>query len=332
MNSNDFDWGNAMLHTSRHLRLVAVILGSLPLAVCLLSPARPALAHDHAEGEETEDHGHEAGGHVELDPAVMNQLGVTIRAAGPGTLKSVLTLSGRLVPHEDRVSHVSPRYPGIVREVRKRLGDPVAKGEVVAVMESNQNLQSYEVRSQLAGTVVRRHAIVGESVGDSGIIFEIADYSELFADFFVFPADFGKIRLGQKVVARFPEFGRNVEATISFLSPVTDSATQSRFARAVLANPDGALQPGMFVSGDVVLEESPVPVAAEASALRTSEGKTVVFVEDGEHLEPRPVTVGRRDRDIVEILNGLSAGERYAAGNTFILQAELEKGEAEHDH
>jgi cobalt-zinc-cadmium efflux system membrane fusion protein len=44
------------------------------------------------------------------------------------------------------------------------------------------------------------------------------------------------------------------------------------------------------------------------------------------------VSVGRRDRETVEILGGLSAGERYAAGNTFILQAELEKGEAGHEH
>lgn len=289
-------------------------------------------AHDHEERKKAEDHGHEAGGHVEFDPASMRELGVSIRTAGAGELKLVLPLNGKLVPHEDRVAHIIPRYPGILREVRKRLGDPVAAGEVVAVVENNQSLQPYEVRSLLAGAVVRRHATIGEFAGDTTDIFEVADYSELFADFYLFPAEFEKVQVGQKVVVRFPGQDRAVEATISFLSPVTDSATQSRFARAVIANPGGVYQPGMFVTGEVVLEEVPVRVAVQATALRMSEGKTVVFVAAREHLEPRPVSVGRRDRETVEILRGLSAGERYAAGNTFILQAELEKGEAEHEH
>ena len=100
----------------------------------------------------------------------------------------------------------------------------------------------------------------------------------------------------------------------------------------MLPNPTAAYQAGMFVSGDVVLEETAVAVAVENTALRTSEGKAVVFVEEEPgHFEARPVLTGRKDKDSTEILNGLQAGTRYAAGNTFILQAELEKGEAEHE-
>lgn len=309
----------------------ALVRTLVPVLLCVLS-ARPAYAHDHEEGEAAEDHGHESGGHVELDPAVLSATGVTIATAGPRNVTLSLPLNGRLAAHENRVEHIMPRYPGILREVKKQLGDPVAKGETVAVIESNQTLQLYEVKSLLAGITVRRHATVGESVVESSELFEIADYSELFADFFVFPADFGKTRIGQKVIIRFPEESLRSEATISFLSPVTDPDTQSRFARAVLSNPSGVYQPGMFVTGDIVVEEVSVPVAVDASALRTSEGKAVVFVEQGEHLEPRPVILGRRDKETVEIIKGITAGDRYAAGNTFILQAELEKGEAEHDH
>lgn len=314
--------------TSRSGRILHV---ALAIAVATLL-AGTAFAHDHEEGEASEDHGHEAGGHVELDPEVMKQFGVSVKPAGPRSLKIVLPLSGRLTPHEDRVAHIIPRYAGIIREVKKRLGDPVAKGEVVAVVESNQSLQLYEVRSLLPGTVVRRHVTPGEFVGETNDIFEIADYSELFADFYLFPGDFEKVRLGQKLTVRFPGQDRTVETTVSFISPVTDPATQSRFVRGVLENADKTFQPGMFATGDVVLEESPVPVGVDVSALRASDGKPVVFVVDGEHLEPRPVLTGRRDRETVEILKGLSPGEQYAAGNTFILQAELEKGEAEHEH
>lgn len=315
-----------LLTQARLLLLLALV------AVAAIAPSTGS-AHDHGEEDEAEeDHGHEEGGHVELDPEVMKQLGVSLETAGPGKLKIVLPLSGKLTPHEDRVAHIIPRYSGIIREVKKRLGDPVARGEVVAVVESNQSLQLYEVRSLLAGSVVRRHVTPGEFVGETSDIFEIADYSELFADFYLFPVDAAKVGLGQKVIVRFPGQGTSAETTITFVSPVTDPSTQSRFVRGVLDNPDKTLQPGMFVTGEVVLEETPVPVAVRATALRASEGKPVVFVQEREHLEPRPVVVGRRDKDTVEILKGLSPGERYAAGNTFILQAELEKGEADHDH
>ena len=320
-----------MIKLLTHARLLLL----LALVTVAAIVPRPGSAHDHGEEEEAEEghgHGHEEGGHVELDPEVMKQFGVSLETAGPGKLNIVLPLSGRLTPHEDRVAHIIPRYSGIIREVKKRLGDPVAKGEVVAVVESNQSLQLYEVRSLLAGSVVRRHVTPGEFVGETSDIFEIADYSELFADFYLFPADVAKVGLGQRVIVRFPGQAKSDETTITFVSPVTDPSTQSRFVRGVLDNPDKSLQPGMFVTGEVVLEETPVAVAVKATALRASEGKPIVFVQEGEHLEPRPVVVGRRDKDSVEILKGVSAGERYAAGNTFILQAELEKGEAGHDH
>jgi cobalt-zinc-cadmium efflux system membrane fusion protein len=280
--------------------------------------------HGHGHGEEE--------GHIELSAEMMKQLGVTVLEAGPAKLNVSVTLTGKVVAQEDRVAHVTPRFSGVIREVRKRLGDPVARGETVAVVENNQTLQPFEVKSQIPGQVVRRHATIGESVTDASTLFEVADYSELFVDFFVFPSDFAKVRVGQRVQIRFQD-ERVVESVITFLSPVTDPETQSRFVRAVLPNTAAAFQAGMFVSGDLVLEETTVEVAVANTALRTSEGKPVVFVEEEPgHFEARPVLTGRKDKDSAEILKGLEAGTRYAAGNTFILQAELEKGEAAHEH
>ncbi len=291
--------------------------------------------HDHASADprakgQGDEHGEE--GHLELSPEAMKELDIRVLSAAPAKLNVTLSLTGKLVPHEDRVTHVTSRYPGLIREVRKRLGDPVARGETVAVVENNQTLQPFEVKSQIPGIVVRRHAIIGEAVNDSNTLFDIADYGELFADFFVFPAAYSKVQLGQRVIVRI-EGKPAVESTISFLSPVTDADTQSRFVRAVLPNAGGGYQPGMFVTGDVVLVETEVAIAVDNSAIRTSEGKTVVFVEEKPgHFEARPVLTGKKDKDATQILKGLKPGERYAAGNTFILQAELEKGEAEHAH
>lgn len=291
-----------------------------------------------SEGEHGDAHGHGGGhghGHDEapaFTAAALRPFGVDIKEAAPGKVRVSFELSGRLVPHEDRVVHVVPRYPGIIREVRKRIGDRVAPGEVVAVIESNQTLHVYEVKTSLEGTVVRRHANTGEFVDDKSELFELADYSVLFADFYAFPAQQQQIRPGQKLFIRFPGREETAETTISFLAPGTDPETQARLVRGVLDNRRGQYQPGTFITGEVVVEESEVPIAVDATAVRTKGGQTIVFVEEGGRFKPQRVRTGRRDRSAVEIVAGLEAGDRYAAGNTFIVQAELEKGEAEHEH
>ena len=90
----------------------------------------------------------------------------------------------------------------------------------------------------------------------------------------------------------------------------------------------------MFVRGIVTIETAQVQVAVPHSAVQTVAQNTIVFVPDGGGLEPRSVVVGRRDRDRIEILNGLVSGDRYVSRGSFILKSELEKEgfEAGHGH
>jgi membrane fusion protein, heavy metal efflux system len=67
-------------------------------------------------------------------------------------------------------------------------------------------------------------------------------------------------------------------------------------------------------------------------SLQTIKGAPTLFVRIADGFEARQVRTGREDDDNVAILNGLVPGETYAVANTFILKAELEKGEAEEEH
>ena len=77
---------------------------------------------------------------VELSDEIARESGIVTQTAGPSVLRTMLHVHGRVVPNEDRMAHVSPRYPGIVKDVRKRLGDHVERGETLAVIESNERL------------------------------------------------------------------------------------------------------------------------------------------------------------------------------------------------
>jgi cobalt-zinc-cadmium efflux system membrane fusion protein len=77
-------------------------------------------------------------GIVRLSSDQQKQYGIETATAGPGRLHIEVTLPGEVALNTDRVAHVVPRISGVVREVRKNLGDTVRTGEIMAVLESRE--------------------------------------------------------------------------------------------------------------------------------------------------------------------------------------------------
>lgn len=307
---------------------IILVLGALA-GWRILATKKQVVASEHGHGEH-EEHGEK--GRVELTPEQLKNSGLAIEEAGPVRLNVTLRLFGKIQPNEDRLAHVMPRYPGLVKDVRKKLGENATKGEVLAVIQSNESLQDYDVESALTGTVVEKHIVLGEFASSEQRLFTVADLNTVWVDLNVYRQDFPKLRVGQKVFIQAPGMTDKIEGKISYISPFGSESTQTLLARAEIPNVDGMLRPGMFVTGDVVLEEKEVDVAVKDAAVQTMDGSEVVFVAEGNSFQARPVKFGQRDGEWLEVISGLLPGEKYAAANSFILKAEIGKGEAEHEH
>ena len=277
------------------------------------------------------DH-HAAEGVVELTDAKVAAAGIELEKAGPGVVHDSLFLNGILQPNQESLVQVTPRFPGVAREIHKRVGDRVEKGELLAKIESNQSLTVYELKAPLAGTIIDRQIALGEHVGEQKPAFTIADLSSVWVDFSVYRRDLNRVRVGDTVKIDAEDGGPAIETKISYISPVGNSDTQSGLARAVVGNENLRLRPGLFVTGRLLMAEKPVSIAVKSSALQTFENRTVVFVRVGEKFEARDVEIGERDPEHVEITFGLLEGDVYAAKNSFVVKAELAKGAASHDH
>jgi membrane fusion protein, heavy metal efflux system len=249
--------------------------------------------------------------------------GIVIETAGPAVINKTVKLNGKIGPNEERMVHVSPRFPGIVKSIAKRLGDNVKTGEALAVIESNESLQPYEVKSEIDGTIIKKDIAVGEFVDTSKTIFVVADLSTVWVDFSVYRRESESLKVGQKVLIQPNESADRIESTIAYISPYGLENTQTTLARAVVTNADGRLRPGLFVDGDVILDEAPVQVAVKASALQTIDEKPVVFVQSSKGFEVREIETSDRDDENVAIKSGVKAGEKYAAENSFLLKSEL---------
>lgn len=323
------------------LVIVVVVAAFFAASKILHSKKEPASEAQHgkeAEHSHADEHGHrkehEDGGkgRIELTAEQLNLSGIVIEEPTSMKLKTKLRLFGKVNANEERLAHVAPRYPGIVKKVTKRLGDKVEKDELLAVVQSNESLQNYEIKAEIAGTVVERHVVVGEYVGTEDRLYAIADLQSVWVDLNVYRQDFPKLKIGERLFIEASGSADKIDGAISYISPFGAESSQTMLARAEVPNPDGILRPGLFVSADAILGETEVSVAVKESAIQTVENVEALFVQEGDSFEARPVRLGRRDGEWVEVLSGIKSGEKYAAQNSFILKAEIGKGEAEHEH
>jgi cobalt-zinc-cadmium efflux system membrane fusion protein len=300
--------------------------------------SKAARQGDKAKGEKVKgEKGHDEKGHgdegvVEMSDARVASSNIEILSARSETLHDSLVLNGILQPNQETLVQVTPRFPGVVREIKKRIGDTVEKGELLAKIESNQSLSVYEMRAPISGTVIDRQISLGEYASEQKPAFIVADISTVWVDLSVYRRNLPRVRIGDKILIDVGDGGKPIEASLSYISPVGSSDTQSALARAVVPNIDMRLRTGLFVSARLILSAKPVAIAVQASAIQTVENRSVVFVRSGDKFEARDVELGARDSDNVEILFGLLDGDRYAAKNSFIVKAELGKGSASHEH
>lgn len=283
-------------------------------------------------GDSHGEKGHSEEGVVEMNDAKVASSGIEILSVKAETLHNSITLNGILQPNQEALVQVTPRFPGVVREIRKRIGDSVQSGDLLAKIESNQSLTVYEMKAPINGTVIDRQISLGEYASEQKPAFTVADISTVWVDLSVYRRDLVRVRVGDKILIDVGDGGKPIEASLSYISPVGSSDTQSALARAVIPNDGMRLRTGLFITARLLLSAKQVPVAVRATAIQTVENRSVVFVRNGEKFEVRDVEVGQRDAENVEILFGLLDGDKYAAKNSFIIKAELGKGSATHEH
>ena len=183
--------------------------------------------------------------------------------------------------------------------------------------------------------MVERKVDVGTAVGKEGDpadLYMVADLSTVWVELAVPTTDLAKVKEGAEVLiaARDEDAGQRAKGKIIFVSPILNAETRSARVIAALPNQDFSWRPGTFVAAEIQVGQDAVKVLVPRDALQTMGGEKVAFVRTPEGFERRDVKTGKADDASVEIVSGLAPGDEIAVGNTFLLKAELGKGEAEH--
>lgn len=335
---------------------------------------------------------------------------IEIVAAEPGVIARRIAAPAVVAADPDRLGRVAAKVAGTVAELKKRLGDQVEKGEVVALLDSRDvadaksdylaSLVSYElqntlfqrekglfekkitaeqlflrarstfseaklrldlarqklaaldlseteiaslpeqpvaelrrkeIRAPISGRVIERRVNLGQPVGGEGQekeLFALADLSVVQADLSVPAADAPLICKGQAVSLIAPG-GARVEGQVAFVSPLLNPDTRSARVIASFSNADFALRPGSLLEAKIALAERRVALRIPRAALQMVNGEPSAFVRADAGFVRRKLETRAADDESVEVLSGLAPGELVAATNTFLLKAELGKGELE---
>ncbi|MFS2005454.1 efflux RND transporter periplasmic adaptor subunit [Duganella sp. CT11-25] len=216
----------------------------------------------------------------------------------------------------------------------------------IAVQNARQKLNAYgagagaggsqlnrlELRAPFDGVVMEKHLALGEAVKEDANVFTISDLSSVWAELAVPPRDLNRVRVGETVLVKAAAFDAQASGKITYVGSLLGEQTRTAKARVALANPERAWRPGLFVNVEVQAGQSDVAVTVVADAIQTVEDKPTLFVKTAGGFRVQHVVTGRSDGRLVEVLQGLKAGERYASAGSFVLKAELGKGSSEHEH
>lgn len=262
---------------------------------------------------------------VNLSDEELKELNIQIDKVESGRIESRLTLTGEIAVDPLKVVHLRPRYAGVVKNIFVNLGDYVAKGDTVAIIESNESLVEFPLVAPANGTIISIHMSPGEVKGNNEHAIEIADLKYVWAVMTLYQKDIAKVKIGQAVRLYDELSGYEFNGRINFISPVIDEATRTTTVRIEIKNSTHNWNPGLFVNADLILGVDDAEMTVTKNALQTFSGVTVVFVKDKYGFRPQPVTVGKQDGSYAEILSGLHTGDVYAAEGAFTLKAELLK-------
>jgi len=206
-----------------------------------------------------------------------------------------------------------------------------AEQDFVSLRSARTPLPTLGVRAPIAGTIIETEVLPGSAVEAGSCLAELADLSALWVIAEVYEKDLAAVAPGAKAemtVVAYP--GEVFAATLTQVGSVMDEQTRTVKCRLEVGNPAGRLKPGMFAEIRIFASGPISILAVPEEAVRTADGKTVVFVETAAgRYARRAVETGRAAEGFVEILKGLSAGERVVTAGSFDVKAEMLKGSLE---
>lgn len=185
------------------------------------------------------------------------------------------------------------------------------------VAEMQSEIGDRRVRAPFAGVLGIRQVSPGSLVTPTTVIATLDDVERMHVDFQVPEVELAALSTGDKVSATSVAWpGRTFEGEVSTIDARIDPATRAVTVRADFANADHALRPGMLLDVRLFRPERPALVVPEIAVVQVGRDSYVYRLKNDDTVERADVVIGARRSGVVEIRQGLQAGQRIVVDGT----------------
>ncbi len=216
---------------------------------------------------------------------------------------------------------INPGYEGSHR----RLQNLNVPADVIAEIERTRQVPlAFTWSSPRDGVVVARNATEGTKMSAGEVLFRITDLSTVWVLADVPEYELGRVEPGQSATIRVRGLaGRTFQGRVALIYPEVSPETRTTKVRIEIANPDGALRPGMYADVEIAAGSGNAILAVPDSAVIDTGTRQVVILDKGDgRFEPREVKVGIQGDGFTEIRTGIAAGDRVVTAANFLIDAE----------
>jgi RND family efflux transporter MFP subunit len=185
------------------------------------------------------------------------------------------------------------------------------KAAAAAVQVARIAMNDGVIRAPISGIVSKRHVQAGEKLAPDMPVYTIVNLSELTLEAQVPASEIPRIEVGQQVRFNVDGFQqREFTGKVARINPTTETGSRYMLVYVAVPNADGALRGGMFAKGSLVTARSAVAPLVPLAALRTEQGRQVVYTIVQDKVAVQPVALGMRNDDegYAEVTAGLAPG------------------------
>lgn len=208
-----------------------------------------------------------------------------------------------------------------------------------ALGASGNNNGRFLIKAPISGVISKKDIVVGENVQLADQLFVIENLKDLWLEFNLPNTSNIHLQVGQILNFKTNGSDQNYQAKVQTLNSQADLQTGRLQVRAKVTTQADVLRPNVLVNVFVTDAQAKTALRVQKKALQQVEGKPVVFVIESEekglvHLKAQPIEVGvsSQNGQWLEVISGLTEGQKYIADGSFLLKSELEKDEAGHGH
>ena len=181
---------------------------------------------------------------------------------------------------------------------------------------------AFVVRSPVAGSLVERNATTGANVAAGSVLFRVVDARQVHVRGQVPESELAKVRLVQSAEIEVPgQPDRLPAGRFVSVGRALDPQTRTAPIEFAFDNRRAGLAVGQTVFLHLLMADAPARPVVPASAIVDDAGRPIVFVQrDGETFDRRAVTLGPRAGDVVQVVDGITVGERVVTRGAYLVR------------